>query len=406
MPTYGPRQPTRDLTHPREEPQASPAERQRSSGRNPTRGALGKTKILVMAANPEYEAQLRLGAEIREIEAGLRAASRRDSFQLVQRLAVRPRDLQQALVGEKPQIAHFCGHGSRQGDLVLEDDQGNPHLVSPAALAELFELCSHFVECVVLNACHTTLQAEAIAKHIPYVISMSKEISDQAAIRYAVGFYDALGAGLTYEYAHSLGCNLLRLENIPEHLTPVLKVGQVSGAANTGFAVLGRMSREEINGVIQQYKASIAGGSEDSETHLSLGLLYLQLRLYDLSVRHCKRAIDLNPGNPDGHYYLALASIRGRRPRSLTLQEVRAVEAYVSAAMELDEQPAKYYYLLGIVRHDYYTANGLRSPSPSGLALLEMAQEKDPDVWETERLLASLTLNDPMLVSRIRSDTR
>lgn len=197
------------------------------------RGAWGKTKILVLAANPEMEAQLRLGKEIREITAGLRAASRRDSFDLVPRLAVRPRDMQQALVNENPQIVHFCGHGSPKGDLILEDDAGEAHPVSPEALAELFELCSHAVECVVLNACHTAVQAEAIARHIPYVVSMSKAISDFAAIHYAVGFYDALGAGQGYERAHHLACNLLRLERIPEHATPMLRAGQARAAAKT-----------------------------------------------------------------------------------------------------------------------------------------------------------------------------
>jgi tetratricopeptide (TPR) repeat protein len=397
---------SRDISAPKRPPdQTTPPPPRGKSGslaRVPVRGAHGKTKILVMAANPDNRAQLRLAIEIREIEAGLRAASQRDRFQLVQRLAVRPRDLQQSVVGEKPQIVHFCGHGSSQGDLVLEDDRGNPHLVSPEALANLFELSSHFVECVVLNACHTALQAEAIGQHIPYVISMSKAISDQAAIRYAVGFYDALGAGLSYDYAHSLGCSLLRLENIPEHLTPVLRVGRTDRSPATDFAVLGRMSRDEINGVIQQYKATVAAGAEDGETHLSLGLLYLQLRLYDLAIRHCRRAIDLDPGNSEAQYYLALTSIRGRRPKALTLQEVRAVDAYVSAAVELDDRPAKYYYLLGIVRYDYYTANGLSSPIPSGLSLLDTGRGKEQDDWEVERLLSSITIHDTALLARIR----
>jgi hypothetical protein len=33
------------------------------------------------------------------------------------------------------------------------------------------------------------VQAEAIVKHIPYVIGMSKAIGDKAAIEFAVGFY-------------------------------------------------------------------------------------------------------------------------------------------------------------------------------------------------------------------------
>lgn len=369
------------------------------------RTAMGKKKILFVAANPASQAGLRLGEEYREIEGGLRAAAKRDRFELVQRWAVRPRDLQQALVSEEPQIVHFCGHGSSSGDLVLEDDRGNPHGVTPVALAELFDLCCHFVECVVLNACHTKIQADAISKYIRYVIGMDKAIGDRAAIRYAVGFYDTLGAGKPYDFAHDMGCNLLRLENIPEHLTPVLSLGQGCLYRYTDFQILGRMSRDEINSVIQQYKASIAAGEEDADAHLSLGLLYLQLRLYDLTVRSFKRAIDLDPGMADAYYYLALASIRGRRPKTLTLQEARAVEQYASAALELDDRQAKYYYLLAAVKQDYYVANGLSAPPPVPAALFDMARDKDHDSWEVERLLAALPLNDTALLSRIRRET-
>ena len=52
---------------------------------------------------------------------------------------------------------------------------------------------------------------------------MKKAIADKAAIKFAVGFYDALGAGRPVEFAHKFGCVAIRLAGIPEHLTPVLK---------------------------------------------------------------------------------------------------------------------------------------------------------------------------------------
>jgi len=97
-------------------------------------------------------------------------------------------------------------------------------LVDTIALAKLFELfASKEVECVVLNACYSEVQATAIAKHIPYVIGMNKEIGDKAAIKFATGFYSALGAGESVEFAYKLGCNVIQLDGIPENLTPVLK---------------------------------------------------------------------------------------------------------------------------------------------------------------------------------------
>jgi hypothetical protein len=55
-------------------------------------------------------------------------------------------------------------------------------------------------------------KAKAIARHVNYVIGMSQEIGDRAAIEFSVGFYDALGAGHSVEFAYKFGCAAIRLE--------------------------------------------------------------------------------------------------------------------------------------------------------------------------------------------------
>lgn len=50
---------------------------------------------------------------------------------------------------------------------------------------------------------------------------MNQAIGDDAAISFAIGFYQALGAGRSIEDAYKLGCVQIRLQGIPEHLTPV-----------------------------------------------------------------------------------------------------------------------------------------------------------------------------------------
>lgn len=179
-------------------------------------------KILILSANPRDTARLRLDEEVREIEDGLRLSEYRNQFDIRQRWAVRLRDLRRTMLYYKPNIVHFCGHGEEDG-LMVEDEHGNATLVSSDALSELFELLSDQVECVLLNACYSQTQAEAIARHINYVIGMSKRIDDRAAIEFAVGFYDALGAGKSYKEAFKFGRNAIQLYNIPKHLTPILK---------------------------------------------------------------------------------------------------------------------------------------------------------------------------------------
>ena len=177
--------------------------------------------ILLLAANPKGTVSLRLQEEEREIKERLRLAGY-GKVPISSTGATRPRDLQQAMLDFKPQVVHFTGHGVGQDGLAFEDVTGQLKLVSSEALANLFQLFSERVECVVLNACYSEFQAKAISKHISYVIGMSRAIGDRAAIEFSVGFYTALGAGESIEFAYELGCNAIQLEGIPENLTPIL----------------------------------------------------------------------------------------------------------------------------------------------------------------------------------------
>ncbi|MBR8840865.1 MAG: CHAT domain-containing protein [Stigonema ocellatum SAG 48.90 = DSM 106950] len=180
-------------------------------------------KILILSANPKDTTPLRLDEEVREIDAGLKRARNRDQFILEQKWAVRPRDIQRAMLDVNPRIIHFSGHGTGNEGLVFEDETGGAKLVDGEALAGLFDLFADQVECIVLNGCYSEVQANAISQHINYVIGMSKAVGDKAAIEFAVGFYDALGAGKPVEFAYKFGCAAIRLAGIPEQLTPTLK---------------------------------------------------------------------------------------------------------------------------------------------------------------------------------------
>ncbi len=179
-------------------------------------------KILLLSANPLKTTQLRVDEEMREIREGLRRSKQRENFVIETAQAVRYRDIRRAILDYEPNIVHFSGHGEGEEGLVFEDETGQPKLVKADALARLFELFADEIECVVLNACYSDVQAKAIAEHIPYVVGMNKAIGDQAAIEFAIGFYDGLGAGKSVKFAYKLGCNSIEMAGIPERLTPQL----------------------------------------------------------------------------------------------------------------------------------------------------------------------------------------
>ena len=164
----------------------------------------GKTKILFLAANPVNTSRLRLDEEVRKITMNLERAKERDKLVFIQRWAVTPSDVMDAIMNESPQIVHFSGHAEQEG-LCLEDNQGNAKIVNAKALAALFDYCKDSVQGVLLNACYSAAQAEAIKEYIPHVIGMSSAIPDSVAISFTDGFYKAIGVGKDIPSAFQAG---------------------------------------------------------------------------------------------------------------------------------------------------------------------------------------------------------
>ncbi len=160
------------------------------------------SKILVLASNPQGTDQLRLDREIRAIEDAFRSGEKRDRFTVISRVAVKISDLQSFLRREKPRIVHFCGHGTGNQGLVLATESGKQQTVGTQALADLFRLFATRVDCVVLNACYSDVQGEAIKQHINHVIGTKRAILDEAAIAFAKGFYEALSDGESFVCAY------------------------------------------------------------------------------------------------------------------------------------------------------------------------------------------------------------
>lgn len=179
-------------------------------------------KILFFAANPKGMTPLQLDEEIRTITQKIRASKYRDTLNLCSMWAVRSDDLLQYLNEHKPQVVHFSGHGSRSGEICLVDANGNPKSVSANAIRALFTTLKDNIRLVVLNACYSKIQAQAIVEVIDCVVGMNTAIGDRAAIIFAASFYRAIGFGRSIQEAFDQGITALLLEGIPEENTPEL----------------------------------------------------------------------------------------------------------------------------------------------------------------------------------------
>lgn len=181
-------------------------------------------RILFMAASPEDQLRIRTDKEAKRIDEALRKTKHSGHVAVLQAHAMQIADLQDTLLRHEPHIVHFSGHGNHTGELLFEDFMGQTDSSSPNAIEATFKLLKDNVRGVVLNACHSGRQAEAIAQYVAFVVGMSGSIDDDAAIAFAVGFYRALGYGKSVKEAFDLGRNEIDLQNLSDQNVPKLYV--------------------------------------------------------------------------------------------------------------------------------------------------------------------------------------
>jgi len=206
---------------------------------------IGKQRkvILFLAANPMNANRLSFDQECAAIERELRMTDGRNEWEFRSKWAVTVDDMMRHLhLNElSPMIIHFSGHGHGgtvgrsstslrhvrigSGDneigsgICLQDEHGNPRIVTSRALKKMIKAAAASARVVVLNACYSSSQANALRTVVDAVVGMAGAICDDAARSFAVGFYRALGNRRSIGNAVEQAVATLAAKQLPdEHL--------------------------------------------------------------------------------------------------------------------------------------------------------------------------------------------
>ena len=189
---------------------------------------MNKLKVLFFAADPLSvgggRSRLELDREAREIQHEMLVAHHRDNVEFETCWATRTKDLRRGLLRIKPHIVHFSGHGGGEGLVLEAEDRTGPHRVGAAALKEFFSAFRGQISVVVLNACHSQPQAEAIAEAVGCAIGTPSEITDQHAISFSAAFYGSVASGEPVRTAFDQACAMLKMNACPDREIPKLVV--------------------------------------------------------------------------------------------------------------------------------------------------------------------------------------
>lgn len=381
---------------------------------------MSKVKVLFFAADPLSMAtavkgpRLLLDVEVEQIRKRVGASVFGNMLAFDWRLAARTRDLQQALEETRPQIVHFSGHGGSRGLVVAGADGRTPRHVDAAMLRELFHKDARSIRLVVLTACESLPQAEAIKEVVGCAIGTRDKISDEASIIFNAKFYSAIATGRSVQDAFERARTALRLEHPDEgdilellHRKDVdpAKIVLVSrfrrfapaGAGATAAVVLGTalfsMTRPPeafpTTGGLRigdctwegtavssasptSYKAAASPEFEspsDAATFLAQGKEFCRARSYDSAFSLFKRAAD--EGEAEAMSFVAIAYLSGEgTQRDTTVgmtwldraakkeRDPRGMNA-LGVVYENDQRMSRRYYL---ARHWYEEAAKLGYP--------------------------------------------
>jgi GTPase SAR1 family protein len=189
--------------------------------------------ILFLASNPlatnNAAAMLSMRAEHSHIAEKLSERETERIFDLKPRFGVSPENMIDAINYLEPVAVHFVGHGIEQdpdthsggGLYFFSDDKQRAKLVDADILSKMFRRIKSNhpqLEIVLLNACYSEPQAQAISSHGIYTIGSNDELPSEAARLFAAGFYHsyaltkdvkrAMDNGLTQAMMANKGCDV------------------------------------------------------------------------------------------------------------------------------------------------------------------------------------------------------
>jgi tetratricopeptide (TPR) repeat protein len=127
----------------------------------------------------------------------------------------------------------------------------------------------------------------------------------------------------------------------------------------------------EIKNYLNHFKKKVQSAPESLESHIGLGITYLELGVADKAVDALEKAISISPDSGQAYFYSCLAKINRRRIMTMNMREVNDLINRISAAIKLDESNASYLLLLAIIKRDYFFNNKLKDTYPYWNELLD-----------------------------------
>lgn len=157
----------------------------------------------------------------------------------------------------------------------------------------------------------------------------------------------------------------------------------------TGFNQPKQSVNKQININIQGHE------SKDPNILLEQGIKHLQAKSYQLAIDLLKEAVKIDSSLANAYYCLALALLKGKRPKVLQRKEIEEIDEHLCSSAVMGDSDGTVQWFRALVRDDYYRGNRLTSPSPSVGEIVSSIQTTN--IERLQELLKNLPMSDNQL---------
>lgn len=126
---------------------------------------------------------------------------------------------------------------------------------------------------------------------------------------------------------------------------------------------------------------------------------------YESAIKALTIATENFPDDADQHFYLALALLRGRYPRTLTLKEAREIEHHLRISCNLDPEAAHPYLVWASLKWEFFVVNGFSRPEEAW-ALLQEAEGRALNVDALRAIRSTVRVSKDSPVAGILFEDR
>ena len=120
---------------------------------------------------------------------------------------------------------------------------------------------------------------------------------------------------------------------------------------------INKMNDATLKNYITFYEDDLLKKENSYKLNLSFGLCYLKLNLYEKAINHLNVALEKNIENSEIYYYLAIATLQGKKAFLTPRKEIDKIINYLNIAIKI-EKKGIYYYLLSYILFDHHYRKG------------------------------------------------